>query len=127
MRTVVLIVEIISALAALGCLVALSVHLVRWLRFRRSPQDVAGAWHVKASLAMCAAATVHGVAAMAYASGAGMATYALGWAALATFILSGLVMARPARNALKNPVALHAALFGMGTALVVAHAVAGRL
>lgn len=127
MRTVALLVEIISALAALGCLIALAAYLVHWLRVQRPQRGTEGAWHVKVSLVMCAAAAVHGAAAMAYASGATPAAYALGWAALAAFILSGLVMARPARVALKNPVALHAALFGIGAALVAAHAVAGRL
>lgn len=127
MRPAALVVEIVSALVALGCAVALVAHLVRWARARRAGRSAGGAWHVPAALVLCGAAVVHGTAATLYASGAPAAAYALGWAAVASFAASGAVMVPAARRALRNPVAAHVALFCLGIALVVVHAVAARL
>lgn len=118
-----LLVEIVSALVALVYLV---VHLVRTRGGKRGEKP-GGPAHVRASVALCAAATVHGAAATLYGSGASPAAYALGWAGLAAFLASGACMLGPVRGRLGRPLAWHVGLFVAGVALVAAHAVAGRL
>ena len=124
--TPVLLVEIVSALVALVALVYLVAHLVRTRGGRRGEKP-GGPAHVRASVALCAAAAVHGVAATLYGSGASPAAYALGWAGLAAFLASGVCMLGPVRGRLRRPLAWHVGLFVAGVALVAAHAVAGRL
>lgn len=124
-----LIVEIVSALVALAALVWLVWYLACSKR-RRAGKAACGAslsTHVKVSMALCGAAVVHGISAVAYASGALTATYVLGAAGLACFVLSGMCMAGPVRGRLKNPARLHMGLFVGGLMLVVAHMVVGRL
>lgn len=124
--TPVLLVEIVSALVALVALIYLVVHLVRTRAGRRGERS-GGTAHVRVSVVLCVAAVVHGVAAMAYGSGAHPAAYALGWAAVAAFLASGACMLAPVRPRLARPLAWHVALFVIGLVLVVAHAIAGRL
>lgn len=127
MRALMLLVEIISALVALVCLIMLCVQLVRWLNAGHPQRSEQGAWHTKAAIVLCGTAVVHGVAAIVYGSGAPAAAYGFGWAAVGVFALAGFTMARPVHATLKNPTGLHVAFFILGVALVVAHAIAGRL
>lgn len=120
--TPVLIVEIVSALVALAALVYLVAFLVRTRGGSRRLGEKASAHHVRASIVLCVAAAVHGAAAMVYASGAAPAAYALGWASLAAFVLSGACMAGPVRSRLRSPLAWHVGLFVAGAVLMVAHA-----
>lgn len=93
----ILVVEIVSALMGLACLVAL-----------------------------CAGG-VHGVAASAYASGAHPLAYACGWASLAAFAACGASALPPVRAKAPGAVRWHVPLFVVGVALFVAHAVLGRM
>lgn len=84
----------VPARVALACLVALAVQ---------SRGGRVAAWHVPRAIVMCCAASIHGIAAMLYVSGAPATTYALGWCAVAAFVASGIVMAPPARTVLETP------------------------
>lgn len=122
----VLIIEIASALVALGALATLSIQAVRAkLKASGSPVRL-GRGHVAIGSVLLAASAVHGLAAMAYGSGARLEAYALGWAALGLFALSGACMHPAVKRRLNSPVAAHATLFAMGIVLFIMHAIAGR-
>lgn len=129
--TPVLIIEIVSALVASACLVALVVQLVQMARSRTNkPQDkgAVARYHSAVALTLCGASVVHGVAAMVYASGASVLAYAFGWLAVACFLASGVCVMPSVRRRLRaHALPGHIGLFVLGAALVVAHAVAGRL
>lgn len=118
-------VEIVSALVALVCLISLIVSLVQ---SRKRAGRNASSRHRVMGMVLCAAAAVHGVAAMVYASGALLATYLLGWVAVACFFASGISMVPAARKRLGSSArAWHVRLFVAGIVFVIAHIVAGRL
>lgn len=123
----VLIIEIASALVALGALATLVIQAVR-AKLKSSGDSVGlGRGHVAIGRVLLAASSVHGLAAMAYGSGARPEAYALGWASLALFALSGACMHPSVKCRLNSPVTAHATLFAMGIVLFIMHAVAGRL
>lgn len=123
----VLIVEIVSALVALGALAALIIQAIRAkLKAGGNPVRL-GRGHVTIANVLLAASAVHGIAATTYGSGARAEAYALGWASLVMFALSGSCMHPAVRGRLHSPVAAHAALFAMGIVLFIMHAIAGRL
>lgn len=78
-------------------------------------------------MALVAAVVVHGACATIYASGANPLAYAFGWAALALLVASGACMMPPLRSKLAHASTWHNGLFVAALALIVAHAVAGRL
>lgn len=122
----VLIVEIVSALVALGALAALIIQAIR-AKLKASGNPVRlGRGHVAIANVLLAASAVHGIAATAYGSGARAEAYALGWASLVMFALSGACMHPAVRSRLHSPVAAHAALFAMGIVLFIMHAIAAR-
>ncbi|WP_286684326.1 MULTISPECIES: hypothetical protein [Collinsella] len=123
----VLIIEIASALVALGALATLVIQAVR-AKLKSGGDSVGlGRGHVAIGRVLLAASSVHGLAAMAYGSGARPEAYALGWASLALFALSGACMHPSVKCRLNSPVTAHATLFAMGIVLFIMHAVAGRL
>ena len=75
---------------------------------------------------LVAAVIVHGACATVYASGANPLAYAFGWAALACWS-RGACMMPPLRSKLVHASTWHNGLFVAALALIVAHAVAGRL
>ena len=122
----VLIVEIVSALVALGALAALIIQAIR-AKLKASGNPVRlGRGHVAIANVLLAASAVHGIAATTYGSGARAEAYALGWASLVVFGLSGACMHTAVRGRLHSPVAAHAALFAMGIVLFIMHAIAAR-
>lgn len=123
----VLIIEIVSALVALGALATLVIQAVR-AKLKSSGDSVGlDRGHIAIGRVLLAASAVHGLAAMAYGSGARPEAYALGWASLALFALSGACMHPSVKCRLNSPVTAHATLFAMGIVLFIMHAVAGRL
>ena len=64
---------------------------------------------------------------MIYASGAHPLSYAFGWLALALLLASGLCMVPAIRSRLARASTWHSGFFVAAVALIVAHAVAGRL
>lgn len=91
----VLIIEIASALVALGALATLVIQAVR-AKLKSGGDSVGlGRGHVAIGRVLLAASSVHGLAAMAYGSGARPEAYALGWASLALFALSGACQMPP--------------------------------
>lgn len=108
----VLIAEIVSALVALALVVAMVVSWVRSAREKRAarsapPSDKSRSRHRTLSMILVAAVIVHGACATVYASGA--------W------------MMPPLRSKLAHASTWHNGLFVAALALIVAHAVAGRL
>lgn len=123
----VLIIEIVSALVALGALATLTIQAVR-AKLKSGGDSVGlGRGHIAIGRVLLAASSVHGLAAMAYGSSARPEAYALGWASLALFALSGACMHPSVKCRLNSPVTAHATLFAMGIVLFIMHAVAGRL
>lgn len=125
----VLVVEIVTALVASACLIALVVSWLAGLLRRGGDKSTkVPGWHAPAGIVLCAAAAIHGVAAMVYSSGAPAITYVLGWLAVCAFVASGASMAAPVRRSLgKTARGWHLGLMALGIALVVLHAVAGRM
>ena len=128
----VLIVEIVSALVALALVVAMVASWVRSAREKRAarsapPSDKSRARHRTLSMVLVAAVIVHGACATVYASGANPLAYVFGWAALALLVASGACMMPPLRSKLAHASTWHNGLFVAALALIVAHAVAGRL
>lgn len=119
----VLIAEIVSALVALALVVAM---VVSWVR-SAPPSDKSRARHRTLSTILVAAVIVHGACATVYASGANPFAYVFGWAALALLVASGACMTPPLRSKLAHASTWHNGLFVAALALIVAHAVAGRL
>lgn len=131
---VALVFEIVSALVALGTLIAMLVQLVRATRARGRGevypvgQGEEHAGHMRLGLVMVAAAAVHGVSAMVYDSGALAATYVFGWLAAASLACSACVMLPALRGRLgEGAVTWHRGLFILAVAFLIVHIVAGRL
>lgn len=125
----VLLVEIVTACVAFVCLVPLvALNVRRGAAIGRGEVRVPG-WHLPVAVTLCACAVAHGAAAMAYASGASVWAYVLGWCSLVAFVVAGGCMCPPLRGRLgeRGAFAWHMRLFLLGVALVVAHAVAGRI
>lgn len=118
----ILVVEIVSALMGLACLVALCAGALRLRERARSVKK-----HRMLGAALLVAGGVHGVAASAYASGAHPLAYACGWASLAAFAACGASAPPSVRAKAPGAVRWHVPLFVVGVALFVAHAVLGRM
>ena len=117
----VLVAEIVSALVALALVIALLV---------KSPaiaSDESRVRHRMLSAILLVAVIVHGASATIYASGAHPLSYAFGWLALALLLASGLCMVPAIRSRLARASTWHSGFFVAAVALIVAHAVAGRL
>lgn len=129
--TIVLIIEIVSALAACGALLALMAQTIRL--GRKGAEQPAGKLdrirrcHRSIGFALLAAGIIHGASATLYASGARVETYVMGWTSIALFALSGVCMAPPVRARLRHATGAHVFFFVLGVALFVCHAVMGRL
>ena len=131
---VALVLEIVSALVALGALIAMLVQLLRATRARGRGevypvgQGEKHAGHMRLGIVMVLAAAVHGVSAMVYDSGALAATYVFGWLAAVSLACSALAMAPVLRERLgEGAVAWHRGLFILAVAFLIVHIVAGRL
>ena len=125
----VLVAEIVSALVALALVIALLVQLAPSVR-AKSPaiaSDESRVRHRMLSAILLVAVIVHGASATIYASGAHPLSYAFGWLALALLLASGLCMVPAIRSRLARASTWHSGFFVAAVALIVAHAVAGRL
>ena len=129
--TIVLIIEIVSALAACGALLALMAQTIRL--GRKGAEQPAGKLdrlrrrHRSIGFVLLAAGIVHGISATIYASGARTETYVMGWVSIVLFALSGVCMAPPVRAHLRHATGAHVFFFVLGFALFIGHAVMGRL
>lgn len=123
----VLVIEIVSAMVALGALVALLFQAVRAKLAANGGSVRLGRSHVAIASALLSASVIHGIAAMVYGSGARTEAYVLGWGSLVMFALSGACMHPAVARRMRSPVAAHVTLFAMAIALFLMHAVAGRL
>lgn len=128
---VVLIIEIVSALIGCGALLAL-VAQTAYLKSKSEKRpagklDRLRRCHRFIGFALLAAGIVHGTAATLYASGARAEAYAIGWASIALFVLSGICMTPSVRARLHRATGVHVSLFALGVALFIAHIVMGRL
>ena len=118
----ILVVEIVSALIGLACLVALCAGALRLRERARSMKR-----HRALGAALLVAGGVHGVAASAYAAGAHPLAYACGWASRAAFAACGASALPSVRAKAPGAVRWHVPLFVVGVALFVAYAVLGRM
>lgn len=119
----ILLVEIITACVAFVCMVALAIMCVWMFLRRKGPLKNAPRWHAPVAAVMCVASAVHGMAAMAYASGANLAAYVIGWLAVAAFCASGACAMRAGRRRLgARAITWHVGLFVLALTLVIAHA-----
>lgn len=126
--TPILLIEIVSALVALICVIVFCVQLVQARRNgATSARPGTGSSHAALGAVLVIAALVHGVAATAYASGANALAYVFGWIALGLFVLSGLCVMPPFRAKIPRVRGWHIGLFVAGVVFCIAHAVAGRL
>lgn len=123
----ILITEIVSALISLAALAILVMQAIRAMPHPLAKAPLPGRGHTVIASVLCISATIHGIAAVTYGSGAPAGTYVLGWVSLAMFALSGACMHPRVKCHLHSPAAAHLALFAMGVALFVMHAVVGRL
>lgn len=128
----VLIAEIASALVALLLVIAMAASWARASRAKRKSQAAPSSdrdrkRHRALSLVLVAAVIAHGICATMYASGANPLTYSLGWTALALLIASGACMMPALRSRIAHASSWHSGLFVASIALIIAHAVAGRL
>lgn len=118
--TPILLIEIVTALVAAACLVALCAGLLH--RARRSPQG-----HRTVGMALLLASAVHGAAATAYASGDHVLAYWFGWFSLAAFAACGACATSAIRTRWPGMARWHLPLFIVGTTLFLAHAVCGHM
>lgn len=124
----VLLIEIVTACVAFVCMVALAIMCAWMLLRRKGTLKNAPRWHAPVAAVMCVASAVHGVAAMAYASGANLSAYVIGWLAVAAFCASGVCAMRAGRRRLgSKAIAWHVRLFVLAFVLVIAHAKVAHL
>ena len=123
----ILLVEIISALAALCCLTTLLGNLLWMIGRANGTSGRRLKAHRTLGVVLLVCAAIHGIAATIYASGASPMAYAAGWGALALMAASGACAFGPIRKRICNPLRWHISLFLIGTAFFVIHAVAAHL
>lgn len=119
--TVILIIEILSALIACG---ALAVLVFRALR--ATSGDGIARNHKVPGAALVIAGCAHGLAAMAYGSGARVEAYIAGWMSVALFSLSALCMLPAVRRKLRLATLAHTSIFVIGILFLIIHIVLGR-
>lgn len=124
-----LVAEIVGALVAVVVIVVMIVQLARPHNTRLDPSasDTNRLKHRVLALILVAAAAVHGISAMLYASNTSVIVYACGWLALALMLASGMCMIPGLRRRLAHAVSWHNRLFVAAIVLILAHIVLGRI
>lgn len=124
-----LVAEIVGALVALVVVVIMVVQLARPHNANLSPSasDANRRHHRVLAMILVAAAVVHGIAAMLYASKANVLVYVCGWLALAMILVSGICMIPGLRHRLAHADSWHNRFFIAAIVLILAHILVGRI
>lgn len=124
-----LVAEIVGALVALVVVVIMVVQLARPHNANLSPSasDANRRHHRVLAMILVAAAAVHGIAAMLYASNANVFVYVCGWLALAMILVSGICMIPGLRHRLAHAASWHNRFFIAAIVLILAHILVGRI